>query len=215
MPGRKLNLKARAARMEETRQRIVRAAYDLHCTVGPARTTVSAIARHAGVQRHTVYQHFPDELELSAACTEYGLGHDPQPDPAALTRIPDPEERLRTALRQQYGYYRRNESLLANVARDAPLMQQQLLADGRDWESVPDVVRTFFEQPAALGDAIIAGWQEPGDGDQLLSAAIRLAVDFGTWRTLVRDQNLDEEQAVELMVRFVVCTRNELGPPGD
>ncbi|MDP9375879.1 MAG: TetR/AcrR family transcriptional regulator [Chloroflexota bacterium] len=203
--GRKLNLKARAARMAETRQRIVRAAYDLHRTVGPARTTISAIAGQAGVQRHTVYQHFPDELALSGACTEYGLALDPQPDPAVLAGIPDPEARLRAALAQQYGYYRRNESLLANVLRDAPLLQQRLQAAGLDWRAVPEAVRRFFEQPDRLQDALVPGWPVHGTSGSLLRAALGLAVDFGTWRTLTRDQGLDEEQAVELMVKLVVC----------
>ncbi len=92
-PRRKLKLRARAERMAQTRQRITRAAYDLHRTVGPSRTTISAVAALAGVQRHTVYQHFPDEWAVYAACTAYGLDLDPKPDPAALARIPDPEER--------------------------------------------------------------------------------------------------------------------------
>jgi AcrR family transcriptional regulator len=210
--GRKLNLKARAERMAETRRRIVRAAYELHRTVGPTRTTISAIAARAGVQRHTVYQHFPDELTLSGACTEYGLALDPQPDPDALARIPEPEERLRAALAQQYGYYRRNESLLANVVRDAPQQQQRLQAAGLDWQAVPEAVRGFFEQPVRLRDALVPGWGVSGTGDPLLRAALGLAVDFGTWRTLARDQGLDEEQAVELMVRLVLCAATPPAP---
>lgn len=209
---RKLTLKARAARMAETRQRIVRAAYDLHRTIGPARTTISAIAEQAGVQRHTVYQHFPDELALSGACTEYGLALDPQPDPVVLARIPDPQARLRTALAQQYGYYRRNESLLANVFHDVPWLQQRLQAGGFDWQALPEVVRSFFEQPGRLREVLILGWQMHGTSDSLLRAALGLAVDFGTWRTLARDQSLDEEQTVELMVKLVVCAAMTLEP---
>lgn len=203
--GRKLKLKARAERMAETRQRIIRAAYDLHRTVGPARTTISAIAEQAGVQRHTVYQHFPDELALSEACTGYGLALDPQPDPAVLARMPDPEERLRAALAQQYGYYRRNEALLANVLRDAPLLLQRLQAAGLDWRAVPEVIQRFFEQPVRLREVLVPGWQTPGTRAALLRAALGLALDFGTWRTLARDQGLDEEQAIALMVKLVVC----------
>lgn len=204
-PGRKLTLKARAARMADTRQRIVRAAYDLHCTVGPARTTISAIAEQAGVQRHTVYQHFPDELALSGACTEYGLALDPQPDPALLAQIADPEERLRAALQQQYGYYQRNASLLANMTRDAPLLQQQLQRAGLDWQAVPAVVRTFIEQPIRLREVLVGGWLVHNTSDALLGAALGLALDFGTWRTLVHDQGLAAEHAIDLMVQLVVC----------
>src|SRR3954464_11838351 len=96
--GRKLTLKHRAARMEETRRRIAKATYELHCTVGMAQATISAIAERAGVQRLTVYRHFPDERELYQACTQYGLDVDPPPDPAAWLRVTDPEARLRQGL---------------------------------------------------------------------------------------------------------------------
>jgi len=213
MTGRKLNLKARAARMSETRERIVHAAYDLHRTVGPAQTTISAIAEAAGVQRHTVYRHFPDELSLSAACTEYGLARDPQPDPAFLTQITDPRDRLQTALTQQYGYYRRNASLLANVYRDAPVLQQRLQAAGFDWQSVPPAVRSFFEQPAALCEVLVRGWPIQVSGAARFSATVGLAIDFRTWQTLVHDQGLDEAHAIELMVMLVGCAATILEAP--
>lgn len=213
--GRRLKLKARAERMAETRQRIVRAAYDLHRTVGPAQTTISAIAEQAGVQRHTVYQHFPDELALSGACTEYGLALDPQPDPADFAGIADPEERLRAALARQYGYFERNESLLANVSRDAPLLQERLQAVGLDWPDLPEAVRSFSEQPARLRDILVPGWPVPDTRSALMRAALGLALDFGTWRTLARDQHLEQEQAVELMMQLVVCAATGPEPPAD
>src|SRR5215208_1571570 len=149
--------------MADTRQRIVRATYDLHCTVGPAQTTISAIAARAGVQRHTVYQHFPEEIALHDACTSYGLALDPQPDPAHFARIADPEARLRDALREQYGYYRRNVSLLANTARDTPLLQQRLQEAGLDWRALPQALRDFLEQPAKLLEVLVPGWPAPDE----------------------------------------------------
>jgi AcrR family transcriptional regulator len=209
---RKLALKARATRMAETRRRIVHAAYDLHRSVGPARTTISAIAARAGVQRHTVYQHFPNELELAAACTEYGLSLDPQPDPAELATIRDPYERLRTALDQQYGYYRRNEALLANTLRDAPQMQEQLQAAGNDLDALPEIVQRFFAQPIMLRDALMGGWSVPDARADHLRAAIGLAIDFRTWQVLTREQGMTDEQAVGLMFAFVRCLAI---PPAD
>jgi AcrR family transcriptional regulator len=207
--GRRLRLKARAERMAQTRQRIVQATCDLHRTVGPARTTISAIAERAGVQRHTVYQHFPDELALHGACTAHGLALDPLPDPAELGAIADPPARLRAALAQQYGYYRRNESLLDNAIRDAPLMQQRLQAAGLGWGDLPETVRRFREQPVHLRETLVPGWPVHDARRPLLRAALGLALDFGAWRALVREQGLDDEQAVDLMVQFVACT---LGP---
>src|SRR5262245_23564203 len=108
--------------MDETRARIVRATYELHRSIGAARTTISAIAARAGVQRLTVYHHFPNELELYQACTTYGLTLDPPPDPTPWRQVAQPEQRLRRALAEVYGFFRRNESMFGNFYRDAPLL---------------------------------------------------------------------------------------------
>ena len=71
---RRYELKERARRQAETKQRIVEAAVALHTSVGPARTTISAIAERAGVERHTVYAHFPDERTLFRACSTHWRG---------------------------------------------------------------------------------------------------------------------------------------------
>ena len=113
--ARKYEQKARAAGQEETKRRITEATVELHRTVGPARTTISAIAEKAGVQRLTVYRHFPDERDLLAACSAHWLGADPPPDITTWTDTP-------AALAELYAWYRRNEPMLANTARDAPSM---------------------------------------------------------------------------------------------
>src|SRR3954464_14335334 len=115
MTTRPYNKRRRAELEEETRRRITEATVELHRTVGPARTTISAIAEKAGVQRLTVYRHFPDERDLLAACSAHWLGADPPPDPSAWTEP-------RPALRELYSWYRRNDAMLANTARDAPPM---------------------------------------------------------------------------------------------
>ncbi|HWC30319.1 MAG TPA: helix-turn-helix domain-containing protein [Dehalococcoidia bacterium] len=63
---------------------------ELHGTVGPARTTVAEIARKAGVQRLTVYTHFPDLTSLFAACTTHWFGEHPPPDGDAGRGRPTP-----------------------------------------------------------------------------------------------------------------------------
>ena len=218
MAGRKLRLRARAERMAKTRQRIVEAAYDLHCTLGPARTTISAIAERAGVQRHTVYQHFPDELALFGACTAHGLAIDPPPDPAEAAAIEDPRSRLRATLAQLYGFYRRNESLLSNTARDQPELLQRLRDAGIDWRDAPESVRRYSELPIELRNALVAGWPVRGTRESHLRAILGLALDFGTWRALVRGARLDQEEAVELMVHLVSCAatvaESAATPPG-
>src|SRR5882724_3024396 len=114
-------LQQRAAQQAETHLALARAAFELHNSVGPSRTTVSAIAEKAGVQRLTVYRHFPDDNAIFAACTAYAFTEAPPPDPETWRAIPEPEERLRLALRQLHVYYRRRRRLLANLDRDAEM----------------------------------------------------------------------------------------------
>ena len=90
--------RARAESEEETRLRITEAIMNLHEKVGPARTTVSAIADLAGVQRATVYRHFPDVEAQVDACSTHWLSLNAPPDPSAWPEIGDPDERLRVAL---------------------------------------------------------------------------------------------------------------------
>jgi AcrR family transcriptional regulator len=182
--------------MERTRRRIAAAALDLHATVGPARTTVSAIAERAGVERATVYRHFPDELSLFRACVAHGLETRPGPDPGAWSAIADPEERLRRGLRELYGYYRRNESLWANVTRDLPLLPalQRANADAG-----------VFEWFAAIRRTLLRPWPVRGRRRELLRAAIGHATDFSTWYSLAVRQGLRDEDAVEAVLAMVRC----------
>ena len=101
---RRYEKRARAAQEQETRQRIIEAAIGLHGTVGPARTTISAIAEGAGVRRATVYRHFPDERALFMGCSGTWAERNPLPDPAGWSGIPDPADRLEAALDAIYGW---------------------------------------------------------------------------------------------------------------
>jgi AcrR family transcriptional regulator len=198
-PTRKLRLKARAERMGETRQRIARATYELHASVGPARTTISAIAERAGVQRLTVYKHFPHDRDIFQACTTYFWALDPPPDPTAWCQIADPEQRLRQALAELYAYYGRNETIFANIERDLPLILEQL--DG----GPPSGLQRFLQLPARWQAVLADGWLDDAVQAPLRDAALGLAIEFTTWRTLARGQVLDDARAVELMVALVRC----------
>ena len=191
---RKYEMKRRAERVQETRRRIAEAAVELHKTVGPARTTVSAIAEKAGVQRHTYYAHFPELKGLYQACTAHHLERNPLPDPSRWAEISGPEERLRRALSEVYAWYGGNEALLANVLRDTPLdpvLQENNVFLFRHWEAMRDTIADAFEAS--------------GERREALLAAIALALDFQTWRTLVRQQELSQDRAVGLMVGMVRC----------
>ena len=187
-------MKRRAERIQETRRRITEAAVELHQTVGPARTTVSAIAEKAGVQRHTYYAHFPELKDLYQACMGHYVERNPVPEPSSWADIADAEERLRVALSEVYAYYSGNEAMVSNVLRDAaldPIVQETMVSFDQYWETVRDVIAEAFEAS--------------GERHEELLGAIALAQDFQTWRTLVRQQELSQDRAVELMVGMVRC----------
>ena len=119
---RKYELKKRADDMAETHLRITEAAIDLHGSVGPARTTMSAVAKRAGVERRTLYRHFPTEVDLFEACSSHYFAANPWPELDDWRAISDPGQRLARALDELYAYYERTEPMLSNVLRDAELV---------------------------------------------------------------------------------------------
>ena len=188
--NRRYILKRRAERQEETRRRILEATVELHRTVGPAATTFSAIAALAGVQRHTVYSHFPDQDALVKACSTHFLSLNPPPDPALWLAISDPRRRLQHALAELFAYYEANEGMIDQVLRDS--------------EKVP-VGGGFKRLQIAAVQALEEGWDRPGEDGSPLLPALRLATSFACWRTLVRDAGLRSDRAVELMAALVTC----------
>ncbi len=202
--ARKYEQKRRAQLQEETRRRIAQAAVQLHSTIGPSRTTVSAIAEKAGVQRQTFYRHFPDELSLFKACSSLDLSENPPPDPDPWAKIADPEERLRSALSEVYAYYLRRERMMYNVLRDAQ-------GDAEVNANLREVLKPLIAHWERMKEILATAWEVSEERPQqqllLLRGAIGVALDFQTWRTMVRGQDLTDEQAIELMVRMVRCTR--------
>jgi AcrR family transcriptional regulator len=189
--GRTYELKRRAERQEETRQRIVAAAVALHTTLGPSRTTVQAIAEKAGVTRPTVYAHFPDARSLLEACSGHVREAVPPPDPSSWRSIADAGARLETALRDLYGYYERLEPLLENVQRDAAVMP--VVA-----EMNAHRVRYLDE----IRDLLLEAWPTRGRAKARLRRAIGHALEFRTWQSLVRRQGCGTDETVQLMVAF-------------
>src|SRR5215813_5696546 len=112
----------RAENEEQTRLRITESAVALHEELGPARTSISAIAERAGVRRSTVYRHFPDEDTLFAACSSHWRAHNPPPDPRAWAAEADPAERSRRALGELYAFYASTEAMYVSLLRDEPLL---------------------------------------------------------------------------------------------
>ena len=184
---RRYTLRKRAEQQAETRRRIVEAAIELHGTVGPANTTLSMIAERAGVQRHTLYAHFPDERSLSLACSGLHFERQPMPDAAAWRDIRDQRERLTTGLRAIYDWYERNEALVACVVRDA---------------EIHPLTREIVELRFA---PFMIAWNEVL-GAKLTAkqrAMLQLALSFHTWRTLARDAGLKQAAAADAMVQAI------------
>lgn len=191
---RRYRKRRRAEQEEETRRRITEATVDLHGSVGPARTTVSAVAERAGVQRATVYRHFPDERSLFDACSSHWIEANPPPDLAAWGRIDEPEERLRIALGELYSWFDRTEYMLEKTTRDVAVVPalQPSMAQVAGW----------FD---AAADVLIRGRPERGAARRKTRGAIAHAVSFTTWRSLVREQALSQAVAIDLMTRLVAA----------
>jgi AcrR family transcriptional regulator len=186
----------RAELEEQTRRRITESAVALHEELGPARTSVSAVAERAGVRRSTVYRHFPDDEALFAACSSHWRAENPPPDPAAWAALEDPAARTETALREVYAFYRRTEPMYTSLLRDEPLVPilRRLLGG-------------FHGYLRTVQDVLMAGRGLRGRAARRTRAAIGHALAFGTWRSLTREQGLTDGEAVALMGALVEGAR--------
>lgn len=180
--------KRRAEQTAQTRQRIVEAAIDLHGSVGPARTTLTMVAERAGVQRHTLYAHFPDERSLMLACSGFSMERDPLPDVAPWRAIPEPGDRLRAGLGALYAWYRRNGALAACVLRDAE--HHALTREMVELRMGP----SFHAYGEALGAGL--GVRQ--------CAMLALGLSFHTWRTLTQNGGLKDEAAAQIMAQAIL-----------
>jgi AcrR family transcriptional regulator len=181
----------REAGRARTRERIVAATAALHEEIGPAATTVSAVAERAGVQRLTVYRHFPDEGALYAACGAHTRARHPAPAPSLWEGIREPGERLAAALRAIYAFYASREQATALLLRDAEQLPLLTAALAPMWAYL-----------GAVAEGLAAGWSPPPGGERFLRAALAHALDFRAWRSLA-STGLEPEEMVRLMTRFV------------
>lgn len=191
---RKYEKRRRAEAEAETRLRITESAVELHGSLGPARTSMSAVAERAGVRRSTLYRHFPDERALFGACSAHWAEENPPPDLGAWNEIADPDERLGTALDDLYAYYGQTEEMLDKLLRDE--------------QAVPVVAELFapFHQFLATAtETLMRGRRLRGKARDRTRAAVGHALAFRTWQDLTRTQGLDDETAAELMSRLVVA----------
>jgi AcrR family transcriptional regulator len=183
---RRYELKKRADRQQETRQRITDATLELHRTVGPAATQIAEIARRAGVGRLTVYNHFPDDAALFAACSAHWRSLHPTPDIASWALIDDRRARVRTALVGLYAWYRETEPMTANVLRDSELLPAlRGIVEGG-----------LLRWLAAVRAFLAANIEGPTDR---VDAVVAVVTAFASWQAM---KPLGDEAAADLAIRW-------------
>jgi AcrR family transcriptional regulator len=193
---RRYKLKERALSQQETRERIVEATVALHENPGPRATTISAIAERAGVQRLTVYRHFPTEEALFEACSSHWNAANPPPDPAGWSRIGDPRKRAHAAILALYRYFRASRRMLTSVLRDAPFSAVV--------EKALKPYRAYLEQVAdSISDGLATNARASG-----VRVTLRHAVQFETWAMLAR-LGLDDEMAAQLVLGWIDGVRRD------
>jgi AcrR family transcriptional regulator len=188
----------RAELEEQTHKRITESTVALHEEIGPAQTSISAIAARAGVRRSTVYRHFADEEALFAACSSHWRAANPPPDLRAWAEVADPAARAETALRELYAFYRRTEDMYTSLLRDEPLVPL-----------VGRLLRDFYGYLRTIQDVLMAGRGLRGRAARRTRAAIGHALAFPTWRSLCRGENLSDDDAVRLMCLLVAGAAGE------
>ncbi len=190
--SRTYRMRRRAESQQQTRRRITESAVALHGTLGPSKTSISAVAAHAGVRRSTLYRHFPDEAALFDACTAHWAASNPLPDLGVWMAVDDPEQRLSGALAELYAFYARTEGMLENLFRDevaVPMVAERFAA-----------LRGYF---ASALDALMTGRNLRGGAKRRTRAVLGHAIAFSTWKSLVREQGLNDREAIELMSALV------------
>lgn len=187
MKNRKYTKTRRAEQQDETRERIVEATVKLHESLGPANTSIKAIAEEAGVQRLTVYRHFPDDVSLFQACTSHYLGLHPPPDRAGWAEFVDARERSYAALAAMYRYYRQTEKMWSAAYRDVDRLEA-LQAPMAQFEAYLD----------GVCEDLVKAWSETSTAKNPLQDTLRHALRFSTWKSL-KNAKLTDKKMAELV----------------
>jgi AcrR family transcriptional regulator len=185
MGKRKYTKKIRAEQQVQTRDRIVQAAMELHEELGPRDTSISAVAERAGVQRLTVYRHFPDDTQLFHACSSQWLTLNPPPDSNQWQQETDPITRTQTALESFFRYYRKTQTMWSGVYRDA-----------KEVPAMDEPLRKFHGYLDGISDDLSAHWQLRTKTQQRLAkSTLHHCLKFSTWQSLDREGISDKQMA--------------------
>jgi AcrR family transcriptional regulator len=199
MAKRQYKMRQRAEEQERTRQTIVEATAELHGSVGPKNTSISAIAKKAGVQRLTVYRHFPTEEALFHACTSHWLSENPPPAIEAWAGEETASGRTRRALGAIYDYYQQTNAMWR--------------LSYRDLDQVPALrapMEAFHDYLGEIRDDLLSFWQPKGRKSPALRATIWHALTFTTWASLA-EQGIGKRQMVDLVGKWIASSAPESG----
>lgn len=191
MSKRKYTKRERAKNEQLTRERIIEAAMALHEELGPALTSIKAVAERAGVQRLTVYRHFPDEMKLFSACTSQWLTLHPLPEIDHWRDIDDPGEKTRKVVLAFYRYYRQTERMWHVAYRDVDEVEA-LQAPMAEIEKYLDTVSR----------ELVIAWQPSQAEKKTLSPTLRHGLRFSTWQSLGKEK-LSDSKMVELVMNWL------------
>lgn len=189
---RRYTMRRRRESQDETRGRIVEAAMQLHEEIGPRATNISAIAERAGVQRLTVYRHFPDDAAVFEACTAHWLALNPPPDPAQWRQIEDAPARTREALHLFYRYFRGTRRMWAMSYRDVSVVP-----------ALEEPMNRFQDYMRSIGDELFKGFKARRNRRKL-AATIHHALSFTTWASL-EAQGLSDEDKVATVSDWIAA----------
>ena len=182
MKARKYTKSKRADQQEQTRARIVRATVALHEQLGPANTSIKAVAEKAGVQRLTVYRHFPDEESLFQACSSAYFKENPPPDISLWADITDAAKRSHTAISAFNQYYRRTAGMWKSVYRDIDKL-----------ETLQRPMAEFASYLHMVCDDLLTVWKLKGAKKKRCLITLRHCMQFTTWKSLM-EENLEDKQ---------------------
>ena len=203
MSPRKYDRSLRDRSREETRRKIVEAAFRLHGRHGGLSTTYPMIARAADVSVPTVYNHFPTRDDLFAACTRHVPAGAPAVGPAIFDGIAGVEERLLAlvrALGRSYGFW-------------APWIRW----GSAEAEVVPEF-RRFLEEGRKGREALVRAALEPRFGGRPPAGLIALAdvlLDFGSWDRLASRRGPRRAEALLTESLVVLFHHHARSPKGD
>jgi AcrR family transcriptional regulator len=198
MKKRSYTLKKRAESRETTRARIVAATMALHEELGPKNTTISAVAERAGVQRLTVYRHFPDETALFRACTSQWLVDNPPPEPEQWQAVAG-IGRVRVALIALYGYYRRTQRMWTTAHRDHGEVR-----------ALRQPMKKFHDYLGDIAADLTDGMAAAEAKRDRVALTLHHAVQFDTWRSLSA-QGASDQAIADLVVAWLSALTNRQG----